>query len=69
MKVLGPNMNKYPENKLTGLLELTDETGIIQHTKFSIIDRRHGYSTDDNARALIAALRHHELFGDPSLLK
>jgi len=69
MKVLGPNMNKYPENRFTGLLELTDETGIIQHTKFSIIDRRHGYSTDDNARALIAALRHHELFGGYESIK
>jgi hypothetical protein len=61
-------MKDYPGNRLDGLQDLTDETGIIQHTKFSIIDRRFGYSTDDNARALIAALRHHHIFvGNDSL--
>jgi hypothetical protein len=60
---------KYPENRLDGLLELTDETGIIQHTKFSIIDRRFGYSTDDNARALIAALRHYGIYEENIALR
>jgi hypothetical protein len=55
-------LNQYPEDRLDGLLTLTDETGIIQHTKYSIIDRRHGYTSDDNARALIAALRHHNQY-------
>lgn len=62
-------MITYPENRLSGLLNLTDETGIIQHTKFSIIDRRYGYSSDDNARALIASLRHHQLFDCNESLK
>ena len=62
-------MKNYPENRLDGLLDLTDETGIIQHTKFSIIDRRFGYSTDDNARALIAALRYYHVFGGNESLK
>lgn len=53
----------FPENRIDGLRILTDETGIIQHTKFSLIDRRYGYSTDDNARALIAALRYNKIFG------
>jgi hypothetical protein len=56
-------MHIYPENRLDGLKILTDETGIIQHTKFSLIDRRYGYTTDDNARALIAALRYNDIFG------
>ncbi len=60
---------KYPENRLDGLLVLTDETGIIQHTKFSIIDRRYGYSTDDNARALITTLRHYEIYNDSEALR
>jgi hypothetical protein len=55
-------MSEYPRDKLDGLESLTDETGIIQHTKFSIIDRKHGYATDDNARALIAALRHNQVY-------
>jgi hypothetical protein len=43
---------------------LTDDTGIFQHAKASIADRREGYTTDDNARALIAALKYHRLSGD-----
>ena len=35
---------------------LTDDTGIMQHSKYSIPDPKHGYTTDDNARALIMAL-------------
>jgi hypothetical protein len=38
------------------LRRLTDDTGIFQHTKFGIPDRTKGYTTDDNARALIAAV-------------
>lgn len=38
------------------LNRLTDDTGIFQHTKFGIPDRSHGYTSDDNARALIAAV-------------
>ena len=61
-------MTDYPELKLDGLKALTDETGILQHTKYSIIDKRQGYTIDDNARALIAALRFHKLFSDPEAL-
>ncbi|WHY19748.1 glycosyltransferase [Paenibacillus sp. G2S3] len=35
---------------------ITDDTGIFQHTKFGVPDRAKGYTTDDNARALIAAI-------------
>lgn len=38
------------------LRRLTDDTGIFQHTKFGVPDRTQGYTTDDNARALIAAV-------------
>lgn len=38
---------------------LTDDTGIFQHAKFGLPDRRHGYTTDDNARGLIAAVMWH----------
>jgi glycosyltransferase involved in cell wall biosynthesis len=38
----------------TGHLRLlTDDTGILQHSKFDVPDRNHGYCTDDNARALL----------------
>jgi hypothetical protein len=42
-------------------LALTDETGMLQHSKFSIPDRRPGYTTDDNARALIVSTRQYDL--------
>jgi len=42
--------------KTNYLYQLTDDTGIFQHTKFGIPDRDKGYTTDDNARALIAAV-------------
>jgi hypothetical protein len=38
------------------LRRLTDDTGIFQHTKFGVPDRTKGYTTDDNSRALIAAV-------------
>lgn len=56
-------MKETGEHKLTGIDLFTDETGILQHSKFGVIDRRHGYCTDDNSRALIAAIRHHKIYG------
>ncbi len=35
------------------LAHITDAVGVIQHTHHAIPDRKFGYSTDDNARALI----------------
>jgi glycosyltransferase involved in cell wall biosynthesis len=37
------------------LLTLTDDTGILQHAIFSVPNTREGYTTDDNARALIVS--------------
>src|SRR4051794_33990828 len=42
--------------KTNYLQRITDDTGIFQHTKFGVPDRSKGYTTDDNARALIAAI-------------
>lgn len=36
---------------------LTDDTGILQHAIFSVPNTREGYTTDDNARALIVSMR------------
>jgi len=55
--------------RLNGLQALTDETGMFQHTKYSTIDRKKGYTTDDNARALIAALMYNKVYDDPSALR
>ncbi len=45
-----------PEIKLDHLHLLTDDTGILQHSRFTVPNRKHGYTTDDNARALVAVL-------------
>lgn len=58
-----------PTIKLDGLKALTDDTGITQHTKFSIPNRKEGYTTDDNARALIACLKFLRLRDDPEARK
>ena len=40
---------------------------MFQHAKFCIPKRAEGYTTDDNARALIAAVRYHRLKRDPTM--
>ena len=57
-----------PEINLSHLRTLTDNTGMLQHAVFGIPDRYHGYSTDDNARAVVIAVMNWKLFEDESLL-
>jgi len=42
------------------MLRLTDDTGILQHAIFSVPNSSEGYTTDDNARALIVSTLLHE---------
>jgi len=49
------------ENNFEKYLEvMTDDVGIFQHSKFGVPDRNFGYTTDDNARALILAVMLYE---------
>jgi len=50
-------LNQLPELKLDHVNALTDDTGILQHAIFTIPNRAEGYTTDDNARALIFAVQ------------
>lgn len=54
---------------LVFLKRLTNQTGIIQHTKYAVPDRNLGYSVDDNARALIVAMLYHKLFKKDDVLE
>lgn len=54
---------KYPALNLEHLRRLTDETGIVQHAKYHLPHRATGYTTDDNARALIAAVGAYQASG------
>ena len=57
-------LHKFPAFKLAHLLSLTDDTGVIQHAKHSISNRATGYTVDDNARALLAAVKAYDLSRD-----
>jgi hypothetical protein len=50
------SLEKLPVVKLDHLKRLTDDTGILQHAIFSVPNYNEGYTTDDNARALILAV-------------
>jgi hypothetical protein len=45
-----------PAFTLEHIVRLTDETGIIQHARYSVPFLKDGYCTDDNARALMMTL-------------
>jgi len=55
-RILQSSRQDLPDIDLRHLQTMTDSMGILQHAKFSVPDRSHGYTTDDNARALIVAL-------------
>lgn len=59
---------ELPEVDLRHLKTLTDDTGILQHAICTTPNRRHGYCTDDNARALIVTAMWWHLFEDDEIL-
>jgi hypothetical protein len=61
VKPLDTRAGELPPLKLTHLHHLTDETGILQHAIFTIPNYREGYTTDDNARALMVSVLLEEL--------
>ncbi len=60
---------EVPEPSLVHLKKLTDETGLFQHAKFTIPNRRDGYCTDDNARAAIAMANYYAQYREPEALQ
>jgi hypothetical protein len=58
------SLDQLPELKLDHLNRLTDDTGMLQHSIFTTPNRREGYTTDDNARALILAVLLEQLDND-----
>lgn len=54
MKTLGEQPRELPPIRLDHLQRLSDDTGILQHAIFAVPNYAEGYTTDDNARALIA---------------
>ncbi len=56
-------LDRLPAVKLDHLYRMTDSTGIVEHAVFIVPNYPEGYSTDDNARALIVAILLEEFGG------
>jgi hypothetical protein len=54
-KALDQRSADLPPLKLDHLRHMTDETGMLQHAIFTVPNYREGYTTDDNARALMVS--------------
>jgi hypothetical protein len=53
VKPLDQRPQELPPLKLDHLRRLTDNVGILQHALFTVPNYHEGYTTDDNARALV----------------
>ena len=62
-------LHAVPELKTDHVRAMTDDVGMLQHSRYTVPDRNHGYCTDDNARALIFALQAYRLTQAPELLQ
>ncbi|MGA3245012.1 MAG: glycosyltransferase family 4 protein [Bacteroidota bacterium] len=62
---IAKSLDKYPSElpplKSAHLRAMTDQTGILQHALFTVPNYSHGYTTDDNARALLVSILMDEL--------
>jgi glycosyltransferase involved in cell wall biosynthesis len=52
-RITHKSLDQLPKLTLKHLSRMTDDTGMLQHSIFTIPNRSEGYTTDDNARALI----------------
>lgn len=66
VKPLNESPEEFPIMKLDHLQRLTDDTGMIQHSIFTVPNYAEGYSIDDNARALIVSVLMESVFNGES---
>jgi len=62
-------IDEVPRINLHHYQVLSDDTGILQHAFFTVPNRDHGYTLDDNARALITTCMYYDLRKDNEILK
>ena len=67
VKPLDQRPGELPPLKLDHLLRMTDATGILQHAVYMVPNYQEGYTTDDNARALIVSVLLEELGHEDAL--
>lgn len=60
---------EVPEPSLDHFKKLTDDTGMFQHATFTVPNREYGYTTDDNARAVIAMTDYYSQYPQPEALE
>ncbi|WP_316783313.1 glycosyltransferase family 4 protein [Pedobacter frigiditerrae] len=65
-QIIDPGL--MPEFNIDYVKLLTDDTGIFQHAKFGVPNRKEGYCVDDNSRAIIMALMAYEETNDTEAL-
>lgn len=69
VNTLSQQEQRLPQVNLNHMRRMTDDTGMLQHAKYTVPNRFHGYCVDDNARALIVVTKAYGLNrSDPSLL-
>ena len=61
VKPLDKRQGELPQLKLDHLHNMTDATGMLQHALFTVPNYGEGYTTDDNARALMVSALLEEL--------
>jgi glycosyltransferase involved in cell wall biosynthesis len=66
---IGKPEKKLPSIKFDYLLRLTDDFGILHHSRYSHPQKRFGYSLDDNARALIVCVKYYNMTHESYLIK
>lgn len=67
VKPLDKRPGELPPLKLDHLHRMTDETGVLQHALFAVPNYGEGYTTDDNARALMVSALLEELGSSEAL--
>jgi len=68
-KVTTRKQFELPPLKLSHMRRMTDSCGMLQHAKYTVPDLVEGYTTDDNARALmVAALAYRNGSDAPNLM-
>ncbi len=65
-RLVSPNaaadrVHDLPSVKLNHLSRMTDDTGVFQHAVFAVPNQHEGYTTDDNARALLVSIEVEQL--------
>jgi glycosyltransferase involved in cell wall biosynthesis len=62
VKPISEKQGELPQLKLDHLLRMTDNTGMLQHSFFSVPNYEEGYTIDDNSRALIVSILMEAIF-------